>query len=250
MAVSAPVPIILVTVALAMVGACSSDEAGGGTGDDLRASVVETAGEAVSLLRATGEELGEVPLQDPSEDDVESFVDDVVNAGTLFPGAAADVEEADRNTFVFVGMYLAVSTEARGPGADAEDVASERLDELFEAADREKVADFDDEELQERTDVLLRPLANVTLFTTPAVIKQLAPMGSAQVERSSAWLRYDDGGNPVVTIPAPTLEEEQEADPASWGTFVKRIVAEQDIADGNPLSNVLTMVDDEIERST
>ena len=250
MAGSARAPIIFLTVGLAVVGACSSDEAGGGTPDELRSVVTETAEEAVSIVRGAAEELGEIPVQDLSEDEVTSFVDDVLNAGKLFPAAAEDMEQPDRNTFVFVGMYLAVSTTAKGPGADPEDVASERLDELFEAADRENVGDFDDEELQERTEILIRPLAYTTLLTTPAVIKQLAPMGSPQAERFNAWLTYDDGGNPVFKIPAPTPEEARVADPASWGSFVKRIVAEQDLADGNPLSDVLTMVNDEIERST
>jgi hypothetical protein len=199
------------------------------------------------MIQAKAETLGQAKLEKPLEDKMTPYVEGILEAADLFPSAAGDLNDADSNRVIFVGMNLALFQATQSTRSETKQ--AQRLDELFEIADRKKVRDFDEDELSKETRNLLRPLANVGLFTNPQVVKQLLPPGSREAERFAPWVRYDDAGNPMVTIPAPSLEEEQGNDPSSWGTFVTRIVEEQDMFEGGVLAEALRIIDDGIERA-
>src|SRR5207253_8881877 len=98
--------------------------------------------------------------------------------------------------------------------------------------DRNKIQSLDDTQLRRRTQNFLRPLAYVTLFSNHALVQRLLPPGSKEAQRFAAWVRYDDPANPTVALPSPSVDEEKGNDPASWGSFVRKIVEEQDASNG------------------
>ena len=212
--------------------------------------IMGTAGEVVKRLRVEAAELAGADLAVALQNSVAGYVDAVLDAAGLFPDAAMDVSDGDNRTLSFVGTEFAVYRAARSTSMVAsldQDQASAQLDNLLEAADRDEVSRWSDRELHRRTSMLFRPLAHVGLFSDPSLVKRLLPPGSEEAHRFAHWVKYDDAGNPSVSLPTPTFEEESGTDPTSWGSFVSTTVAEREFPGSGTLTQVLRVIDDEVE---
>jgi len=234
-------------VSMAMLpAACSSGkhEVSG----SLRSKIAENGEGVAAVVRQSAAALGAKTLQPPVEPLTRPYVDAIVGAIDQLKDEAKSLGDKDANLLVYVGAQYAVYKVATGAGLGTLERDNERLAKLLEAAKDDDVANFDDDELAKKTSYLVRPLAHAGLFKEDAAVKQLIPPGSREATTFAAWVKYDETGNPTVTLRSPD-DDVSSDDPTSWGAFVDKILAERHVATG-VLSRVLFALEDQIERST
>jgi hypothetical protein len=241
------VTVLGIVVSMAMLtSACSSDREKE-VSSDLRSKISENGEGVAAVVRQSAAALGAKTLQAPVEPLTQPFVDGIVGAVDQLKDAAKGLGDGDANLLVYVGARYAVYKVAAGGGLGTLERDNERLSELLNAAKDDDVANFDDDELADKTRNLLRPLAYAGVLKNDAVVKQLIPPGSSEATMFGAWVEYDETGNPTVTLRSPG-DDDNRADPTSWSAFVDKILEERRTA--GVLSDVLLALESQIERST
>ena len=227
--------------------ACSSGKEKDVSGS-LHSKISENGEGVAAVVRQRAAALGAKPLQAPVEPLTQPYVDGIVGAVDQLKDEAKSLGHDDANLLVYVGARYGVYKVADGGGLGTLERDNERLTKLLEAAKDDDVANFDDDELARKTSNLLRPLAYAGLFKNDAVVKQLIPPGSREATTFGAWVKYDETGNPTVTLRSPD-DDVSNADPTSWSAFVDQILAEGTEAKDGLLSDVLLALESQIERS-
>lgn len=171
-------------------------------------------------------------------------------------GAYGAASQKEANVYAVAGLKKALTETLKLiPGAGlATTLAStaietqgrEWIDEFLGAEEKKRVENLDPEGLAKELEQHLRPLATLALFTNPELVKHLIPPGSPTAARFAAWVHYDEQGNPTVTIPPPSKEEEPGNDPTSWNSFIEALGAERD-TEGSALGEAVTRIDDKVE---
>lgn len=241
--------LILLAIA-ALTGACSSSSGGEAGNEELKPAIAKAAGKAVSMLQEQASALGHTTLEQPVRGSLRPFLESMTAAAEMVVEAAADLSDAEANTFIYVGMDLAILLASGGPGTAAPSAVpgrSQALNELLDAADREKVRDLDERELGEEIRRLLRPLANITLLSDPVLVKQLVPPGSPTAARFAHWVQYDEQENPTIAIPPRSRAEESGNDPTSWNSFIEALGTERD-TEGSILGDTIEEINVTAER--
>lgn len=214
----------------------------------LRSKISESGEGVAAVVRQGAAALGAKTLQAPVEPLTQPYVDAIVGAVDQLKDTAKSLGDDDANLLVYVGARYAVYKVAAGGGLGTLERDNERLTKLLEAAKDDDVANFDDDELARKTSHLLRPLAYAGLFKNDVVVKQLIPPGSKEATEFGAWVKYDEAGNPTVTLRSPD-DDVSTADPTSWNAFVDKILAERSETKDGVLNDVLLALESQIERS-
>ena len=242
---SARVTLLGVLVSMAMLTAgCSDNEKG--VSSELRSKISENGEGVVSVVRQRAADLGAKTLQGPVQPLTQPFVDGIFGAMGHLKAAAKSLSDHDANLLVYVGARYAVYKVATGGGLGTLERDNERLTALLNDAEREDVAKFDDGELAKQAGYQLRPLAYAGLFKNDAVVKQLIPPGSTEARTFGAWVKYDETGDPDVTLRSP--DDDDSSDPTSWSAFVEQFLETRRSA--GLLGSVFTALEDQIERSS
>jgi hypothetical protein len=201
----------------------------------------------------------EAPVVNGSpEDPLGPLLDEIGLLGNFFQtvtqGAHGAADEKDANIFAVAGLKKAL-TEAleaipvAGVAVTVATTAAETqggawIDEILSDGEKERIKNLDAEGLSKELERYLRPLAAVSIFGNPALVKQLLPPGSPEAERFSRWVHYAPDGSVTIEDMAPKAPGKNEG---SMNDLLMALADEGHMDPPSGLGKAIRSINDKVE---